>query len=161
MLIKGGFCLAGGSDGGGRCTFTPAAFIIKLVPSTTGSSEQPSLKPRQLLLQWTAASPQELFATDTSIQAHHRAVPISSPTSSPRPSKSTPAHTTCCAAHNTVFLVVLAGTQGFPPSDTFQACSGAMEREVSTLPCTGKETRVQSYSQWNVPSASSEPDTVV
>lgn len=51
MLIKGGFCLAGGSDGGGRCTFTPAAFIIKLVPSTTGSSEQPSLKPRQLLLQ--------------------------------------------------------------------------------------------------------------
>lgn len=91
MLIKGGFCLAEGSDGRGRCIFTLVAFIFNLVPSTTGSSEQPSLKPPQLLLQWMAASPQELFAIDTSIQAHHRAVSISSPNSSPRPSKSTPA----------------------------------------------------------------------
>lgn len=51
MLMKGGFCLAGGSDGRGRCTFTPVAFIISLVPSITGSSEQPSFKLPQLLLQ--------------------------------------------------------------------------------------------------------------
>lgn len=125
MLIKGGFCLAGGSDGRGRCTFTPVAFVINLVPSTTGSSEQPSLKSPQLQLQWMAASPQELFAIDTSIQAHHRAVSISSPNSSPRPSKSTPARLRLLLTTLGVFfLVVFAGTKGFTPSDTFPACSG-------------------------------------
>lgn len=135
--MNGGFCLAGGSDGRGR--FTPLPFIISLVPSTTGRSEQPSFKPRQLLLQWKAANPQELFAIDTWIQAHHRAVPISSPNSSPRPSKSAPARlllTNC-------FPSGLSWHAGLPTPWHLPSMLRCHGNEASTLPCTGKETTVK------------------
>lgn len=126
-----GLCLARGTDGRGRDEFVPATYVIKPVSFSkrTGSSEQSQTTP--LLAAVNASRPQELSVIATSTQGHHRTVSVS--TSSQRPSSlavlQVQGDSTKTATHNTILLVVLAGVQGFPSSDTFPTLSGAKEQE--------------------------------
>lgn len=128
-----GLCLARGCDGRGRHPFAPATWVIKLVPSTTGTggSEQPSLKPPQLSAAVNAnQSPRALCHChiDSStlwgcphLQSHllSKTVKLGSAASARQLQQD------CCSQHR--FAGGLSWDAGLPISDAFPSPSGAKE----------------------------------